>query len=1043
MGHFIGYGVKGFRHRPRLSLLQAAIVALLVGVLVGSIQVGKSLENALMRVDRERLGKVRQTLRWPDRMVSPDWTIGIPGSAAVLVWQGQALVEGRPGIPVQVLGVPSEFFEESFRRVSNHPALSSNEVWWNERAGSVLGIQAGDGLVLQLKSARASDIDGPMSRRKPEWISEAVVARGPTDSGLRDRFDLTRSPSPPLTLFVDRTWLAQRLAGRDGANTLLFQEPITETRLEERSRDAWMPADFGIRIRKAKGGILLEHEGIFFPGTVAEKIRQAFPDAPAIRTTLLKSLAQGERTIPYLIATSETGIPGPMPGSVWVDQGVADRLGISAKTLDLHFWTWAGDRRHRIESNSFHLTGVFAVGDGRFGPEMFPDFPGMTGDSCRDWDPGLPVDLKAITPWHEAHWKGYRGSPRVLLHPDDMVRFGADPRGQPTAFRLPALSEAEVTRVLRSHLALSDLGSRLSDLASIPKGATDYTALFVGVSLFLPVSLFVLLLLVTGLRMEEQAKEISTLRAMGLSPQLAMAKDMLVAIPAMPFGLALGYLLTLGSLKALSLQTDAPWSHLPLRVSFDGWTPLLTTFFAAVTVALVQLVFFRRFRPMVPQGFQMKSRRLRMAWITVGTLSLFTGVGAVFLIWTGQKDLGAFAVGLASCLAGLSLWVRLLSGRLKKQAAGRISGRGQDILLSLAHRPLSALAGPVLLTMGLFFCLSLGVFEGLLTPPMVGPGSATGGFTHHVALVTPWSPPIGSDDPASDGRVVPVRRAAGEDASCLNPLEAGNPTLLGFPLDAMGGRFTFHNSMAGMPAAWEALRDGGEPYLKVAADAAILEWQWRRRIGDLIPWTSPSGKQITLKLVAATAPTVLQGSLFCDERALLRLLPEVRGYQILLGRWDESTAKDWSTRLKAHGAMVETTRDRLLRFARVEITYLRHFQILSALALMVALLGFGLLGWKELEKKSAEHRLLLAVGVSPRRAARHILAPVFLDLLASAILSCTGLAGVLAARGWMGEIPFPSWTVVGPIAAGLLACGAFLAAASRRNGGPRRIAVQD
>ena len=47
-----------------------------------------------------------------------------------------------------------------------------------------------------------------------------------------------------------------------------------------------------------------------------------------------------------------------------------------------------------------------------------PAFPGLADvDNCRDWKPGIPVDLDKIRPKDEQYWNEHRGTPKAFRHP--------------------------------------------------------------------------------------------------------------------------------------------------------------------------------------------------------------------------------------------------------------------------------------------------------------------------------------------------------------------------------------------------------------------------------------------------------------------------------------------------------------------------------------------------------------------------------------------------------------------------------------------------
>ena len=57
-------------------------------------------------------------------------------------------------------------------------------------------------------------------------------------------------------------------------------------------------------------------------------------------------------------------------------------------------------------------------------PKLMPAFPGLADvNNCRDWKPGVPVNLDKIRPKDEQYWNEHRGHTQGFHH------AGGRPRG--------------------------------------------------------------------------------------------------------------------------------------------------------------------------------------------------------------------------------------------------------------------------------------------------------------------------------------------------------------------------------------------------------------------------------------------------------------------------------------------------------------------------------------------------------------------------------------------------------------------------------------
>jgi hypothetical protein len=71
--------------------------------------------------------------------------------------------------------------------------------------------------------------------------------------------------------------------------------------------------------------------------------------------------------------------------------------------------------------------------------ELMPDFPGLADvDNCRDWEPGIPVELDKIRQRDEDYWQQYRGTPKAFVTLGAGQAMWANRYGNLTAVRYAA-----------------------------------------------------------------------------------------------------------------------------------------------------------------------------------------------------------------------------------------------------------------------------------------------------------------------------------------------------------------------------------------------------------------------------------------------------------------------------------------------------------------------------------------------------------------------------------------------------------------------------
>jgi hypothetical protein len=327
--------------------------------------------------------------------------------------------------------------------------------------------------------------------------------------------------------------------------------------------------------------------------------------------------------------------------------------------------------------------------------------------------------------------------------------------------------------------------------------------------------------------------------------------------------------------------------------------------------------------------------------------------------------------------------------------------------------------------------------------------SGTGGYALAVDLLVPLA-----RDPDAEGRrtlglglssagspigaIEPFRARPGDDASCLNLYAPLNPRILA-PRERFlqAGRFAFRASLAATPEEranpWLLLlRKEPDGAIPAVADANSMEYVLKRKLGDEIVVTE-SGREITLRLVAALDDSIFQSELLVAEPDFLRAFPDRQGYPFLLV--ESGAAPAIEEALSEFGADAVSTADRLSAFHRVENTYISTFQTLGGLGLLLGTVGLGAVLLRSVAERRRELALLRALGYRRADFLAMLLAEngVLLGggLLIGGLCALVAIAPAVAERG--GHLPSGSLAALlgATLAAGLLTSFAATAAALR------------
>jgi putative ABC transport system permease protein len=160
-------------------------------------------------------------------------------------------------------------------------------------------------------------------------------------------------------------------------------------------------------------------------------------------------------------------------------------------------------------------------------------------------------------------------------------------------------------------------------------------------------------------------------------------------------------------------------------------------------------------------------------------------------------------------------------------------------------------------------------------------------------------------------------------------------------------------------------------------DANSIQWALGKKIGDTLDFVDERGQAFKLRLVGTVANSILQGSLIIDEAEFVKRFPSESGYRMFLidapsNRLAKVSAA-LSRAMQDAGLELTPAARRLAQFNAVQNTYLRTFQILGGLGLLLGSIGLGVVVLRNVLERRGELGLLLAVGFRARAVQRLVL----------------------------------------------------------------------
>lgn len=989
----------------RTHVLVALGVALTVMVITGSVIVGDSVNHTLARIEALRTAGMVQAFTGGDRFFREELASQSEKAVPMIVYRGSGSTPDRSVLRngVQVLGVDERFWDEA----PEPPPweLNRGEAAINQALAAALGQGAavGDTLLLRVEEPALLSRDAPLSGANEAITTIRLRIRQIVNDDQWSRFSLQASHLAPPSIFVPLKDLQDEIGQTGRVNVLLTESE--KLKLEELD---WTLADYEAEIRElpegaANGQLELRSKRVFLDPPIAEAA-MTLEGASASLTYMVNALEPValDALTPYsVVAALEPKQTGFLPDDLADDEAVitdwlAEDLGLDVgDQVFLRYFVLAGNRELEEQEAAFTVREIVPI-DGPAGDRtLMPEFPGVAGEeNCRDWEPGMPIDLSLIREKDELYWDEYRGTPKAYITLAKGQELWANRFGKVTGVRFPAGAGAadELAAQLSAQVSPDQVGFQA--IAMQGEGAqspVDFASLLISFSFFLIIACLALTGMLFAFTIQQRATQIGLLRALGWRPgkiqRLLLGEGAVLALAGLVLGLALGT----GYAHLILRGFDSIWQdavgQLPLRLKLSP-----ASMFGAgagaflVSILSVGLVTFQAFRltprELLTGGEELKpakkpgwGRWVRRVFIVVLTLG---GISFALNASGGQTEsfFGAgFMIFMALALA-IAEWLSLMRST-ESAALHTVPGLATR---NTSRRPARSLVTVLSLAAGLFMVLSVTAFvQGISADASEDRASGTGGFQ----LLGRSTVPIYEDLRTPEGRaelalddelfegvtVVPMRVFEAEEASCLNLSKTNRPTLLGVDPSELEERFTFVGAAPGCTTAegWEILNPKGRGEDKIVpavGDLNAILWAMKKQLGDTVHYPGPENSEV--RLAGAVNNTILQGLLLVSENDFIELFPNAGGYQFFL--FDAPPQKvgaleeHLSQQLSRQGMEMTRTSERLAQFNAVQNTYIRIFQALGGLGVLLGTVGLGIILARNAVERRSELALLSAVG---------------------------------------------------------------------------------
>ncbi len=1004
---------------------------------------------------------------------------------------------------VQLIGCDQPFWQLG-PSLSPAPSLKSREIVLNRPLAEKLAVRPGDEVIVRLPRPGAIAADSALGQKRDTVQNFRLTVSGIIPADGLGRFGLSPTQHLPLNAYISLEWLQEHLEQPGRANVIFVQlqsgEQKSSSAAGSKVQILLRPklTDLGLGIEKTLLGYIniTSNRMILEPGAekeilkvlkisnnaltpgpspkgrgeiLLEPLNSKLPEGLVIQpafTYLANTMADGPKSIPYstitaidfadhaplgsFISTDGEPLPPLKDDEIALNSWAADDLG--AKPGDrisvTYFEPESAQGQIRETTKSFRLAAVVQLAGAAADRALTPTVKGMTDEATMaDWDPPFPFDARRVRTQDEKYWDRHGATPKAFVSLAAGQRLWGSRFGKTTSLRIE----------LPAGMSLEDLEKQFSTLdpaafglvfqpvkqqaLAAAAGTTPFNVLFLAFSFFIIAAAVMLVLLLFRLGVEQRAREIGILLALGLRRgqvrRILLGEGFVIALVGGIFGLMLGIgyaaLMLLGMRTWWLAAVVTPFLRLyitPLSLGI-GFVSGILIAMAAIAFSVRGITRIEPRRLLARQTSQetlslnsSKLSRRRMNWAELVLILLVAGSVLVLLLGGLREDYQAaafFGGGTVVLLSLLGLvWLRLRSGRTGPAVA---VGRGN--LLRMALRNAARNPGRSTLTVSLvaaacFLIVAVSAFRLDLKRQTPTLASGNGGFS----LVAETDQPIYQNLDTPQGRaelglstedekqfagvrVFSLRVKSGDDASCLNLYRPRQPRLLGIPQRMIDrGGFAWADAPPQCENPWTLLhQDLGQGPDGVALVPVILEKNTANYSlnlwggpGETFDISNTQGEKIRLQVVALLANSIFQGDLLLDEAALLKYFPQVAGYRFFLFDTPIDKTKTVQTILERtlndYGLTAETTAQRLATFLAVQNTYLSTFQSLGGLGLLLGTLGLAAVQLRNVVERRGELALLRAAGFRRRTLAGLVLLENLALLLAG--LACGIISALVA-----------------------------------------------
>ena len=1011
----------------RIYLCVGLAAAITCSLITGSLLLGDSLEHSLRKESLSRIGAIAHGLSVRDHTLSSSLpkklsqTLQVSVAGAIRKEGNATTAEGSKLVPAMALwGV-----DEEFAALSESPdfwKIGPGEVVLNTRLQNRLKVSAGDEIIVRISRQGEMPAESPMARSEnlPRALRLKVAKQAPKNT-LAD-FQLNRSALPPNNAFVDLKWLQEELETPNRINLMLLggakASSLKEKRLYSALRESWEIADMGLSIGPLEGSPnhQLRSARVFLEAPLVREISRLIGEKKGSFTWFSYGAKAGPEKSPYLFASAREA-SNLKAGEADILEWLAEDLKIKeGDSLILRYPAFNETKGVLEKEKQLRVRQVLPMEAPWLAPELMPKFPGLhDAQSCREWKPGVDIELTSIRDKDEAFWKKYRGAPKVFISMREAEALWSNPFGLRTSFLITASEKKKLMAELPGNIDPEELGLHFKNIKKhaleSSKPANDLGMLFLGFGFVLISAALLLAGMIFAFGIHWRREEFLTLRALGYSWNQIRVQLFHEGSWCALIGSCIGVLGGMGCAMLLLNALATRWRTLVGSTSLEfhgSASSMILGFLASLTVSGLAIFLATRQLERKENAKERASAKTRKS---SSSYILPLGLLALSILWLFVSGHSSAIHAFGSAILVFVALITLLQGILSKDQRHRsapLRSIGDLALKYLSRNPSRSITTIAIVASGCFLVVAVAANRHDPLAEIGNRAGGTGGFTYYAETALPiyghpninqdWSPYGLTKQDLKNTEILSFREKPGDDASCLNQGSARNPGFLGAPWQKLAQIKAFSARSSLEPetqSPWHLLMPReNELEIPVLGDEATLYWGLGLQTGDTLDIHDERGIQRKLRVVATLSSGILQGRLILSEEAFAQLFPSQAGYKVFLinatGAPNQKLQKTLNASLNDHGFSIMPAWKRLALFQNIENTYLSIFQALGFLGLGLGCLGVAVLLLYNVITRREDLSILRSMGYGQRSL-------LFLLTIEHLALLCTGIfIGALA-----------------------------------------------